>query len=239
MENGIHTNKSNKSNKSKTIIVVILIILLIILFMIILGAIGYYLYNKHKNKKLSNTKQFVQITPQISLIPATKSYTPQISQIQNLPQIQDLPQMQDLPQIQDLPVGYREQSSSQQIEYGKILQNDRITSPTCINNLCLTSQNNLYKACINTDGDFVLYSGDNMSTDTKRWSINKKSPSGKLCMNNSGNLGAYTIDGKEYWKSENTTTLNLNPKYTAIMQNNGNFVVYDNNNNVIWMAKNN
>lgn len=97
----------------------------------------------------------------------------------------------------------------------------------CISNTSIISSNGRFRASIQgSDGNFVLY--DNGSP---YWSINKTGyPNGQLCMQGDGNLVTYH-KGAAYWASG---TISSNGPFKAIIQNDGNFVIYDKSGGVVW-----
>ena len=112
--------------------------------------------------------------------------------------------------------------------------NYKLGSPACISDLCLKSPNDKYQACMQSDGNFVIYPGNTKSTDAIHWQSNKLAENSKLCMQADGNLVAYGgTDGNAYWSSETNTT-NPSSHYTAVMKDDGNFVIYDVNDKQIW-----
>jgi hypothetical protein len=98
----------------------------------------------------------------------------------------------------------------------------------CMANKCVTSPNEKYKVCQQSDGHFVLY---NNVTNKDIWSTGKyKMKDGKLCMQTDGNLVNYTSDGIGYWA--NYTTGNNNQ---LIIKDDGDLVIRDSvNKNVKW-----
>ena len=107
---------------------------------------------------------------------------------------------------------------------------DRIMPTVCISNQCLTSQNGLYEACQQDDGNFVIYS----KLSGKRaaiWAIDKFEQNSKLCMQDDGNLVSYT-SGRAYWA---TNTAGKGSSH-LVMQDDGNLVIYDANNQPTWAS---
>jgi hypothetical protein len=109
---------------------------------------------------------------------------------------------------------------------------DTIAGGACIRNACKTSQNQKYKACQQgSDGHFVVYNSANKPI----WASQKfggQYSDGDLCMQNDGNLVTYK-NGKPYWASNTWSKSPLAP-YKAIMQNDGNFVIYNSQGKPTW-----
>ena len=93
-----------------------------------------------------------------------------------------------------------------------------------------------FKLAMQKDGNVVIYDNDN----EVKWAANKLGKPKYLAMQNDGNLVVYGEDGKALWaRSWCTDKLwpgqNLTPgqrlcsadgQYTAILQTDGNFVIY-------------
>lgn len=129
--------------------------------------------------------------------------------------------------------------------------NDRITSPNCIINKCIDSANKQYHACQQNDGHFVVYN-KNWRPIYATGKYAGDTVPGSLCMQHDGNLVNYKgnntpdlanwpgygpVDmrsSQHYWASGTSDHgYHLKP-YSAIMQNDGNFVIYDRNEKPIW-----
>jgi hypothetical protein len=95
----------------------------------------------------------------------------------------------------------------------------------CISNKCLISNNKIYKMCQQGDGNLVLY-----KNDIAIWATNRFKMTSKLCMQGDGNLVNYS-DNQPYWATDKFST---NTPHKAIMQDDGNFVVYDAKGTVLW-----
>lgn len=90
---------------------------------------------------------------------------------------------------------------------------------------CLVATTNAYRACMNIDGDFVVY-----NTSSVLWHM---STSGKgtalyhLVMEERGSLIFYDGKNASLWFSANHTINCTKPAYLQMQHTDGNLVVYD------------
>lgn len=109
------------------------------------------------------------------------------------------------------------------------VQKDAIKSSSCIKNTCLVSKNNNYKMCQQNDGHLVMYKANGKVL----WASGiAPGPGGELCMQDDGNLVNY-MNGKPYWNTNTHSDKPVGP-YTAVMQDDGNFVIYQADGKPTW-----
>lgn len=97
---------------------------------------------------------------------------------------------------------------------------DFMTTNQCLVASSLVSSNGRFRASMQgSDGNFVLYDNGVAYYDIKRTGY----PNASLCLQGDGNLVA-TYNGQVYWASG---SISSKPPFRAIMQNDGNFVIYD------------
>ncbi len=99
------------------------------------------------------------------------------------------------------------------------------SSDACLVNNCLVSNNKIFKMCQQGDGNLVLY-----KKGSPIWAHNIFYPNSRLCMQRDGNLVCYS-GNTPYWA---TNVFAGRPPMRAIMQDDGNFVVYNSINQVLW-----
>jgi hypothetical protein len=106
------------------------------------------------------------------------------------------------------------------------------------NNQWLLSQDSVYFAKMQSDGNFVVYSAkgrNGRAEDHPIWASNtngKGTGPYRLAMQDDGNLVVYDSSGKPTWAS-NTDKKGTGP-YRLVMQKDGNLVLYDSKNSPTW-----
>jgi hypothetical protein len=104
-------------------------------------------------------------------------------------------------------------------------------------------------ATMQTDGNFVIYS----STNAPLWSSRSYGPGSNLVLQNDGNLVIYNPHGRAIWSRTSGVIMHLlltnhslqpgdfleatNGQYSAAMQSDGNFVVYNASGHPLWSSK--
>jgi hypothetical protein len=104
----------------------------------------------------------------------------------------------------------------------------------------LISQNGKYTFIYQTDGNFCIYKNNampalwalNMSPQNIPWPM----PAGKITLYQDGNLCAAGPDNKSFWCSSSTQWAGGKGPFKLVMQNNGNAVILDSTNAIIWQT---
>lgn len=100
-----------------------------------------------------------------------------------------------------------------------------------MSNAYIQSTNALYRAYIQSDGDFMIYKKDsNGFFNDLKWAANTAgNPNAILEMQSGGNLVVKATNGTVVWSTFNTYANSY-----LIMQDNGQLVIYDANNYPRW-----
>ncbi|KAM9953559.1 hypothetical protein ACTFIW_006917 [Dictyostelium discoideum] len=120
--------------------------------------------------------------------------------------------------------------------------NDQCIQSDDNNNYRLVSHNKRYEACMQGDGNFVIYSLVNNSSDSRRViyatnTCHKGSGPYKFYCQADGNMVVYSKDNHPTWSSNTCNKHTHRPgPYHCRLYDSGSLKAYDGNNSIMWSS---
>ncbi|KAM9990054.1 hypothetical protein ACTFIY_006089 [Dictyostelium cf. discoideum] len=120
--------------------------------------------------------------------------------------------------------------------------NDQCIQSDDNNNYRLVSHNKRYEACMQGDGNFVIYSLVNNSSDSRRViyatnTCHKGSGPFKFYCQADGNMVVYSKDNHPTWSSNTCNKHTHRPGlYHCRLYDSGSLKAYDGNNSIMWSS---